>query len=217
MQKAVYFCVILFFAFAGCQQEKPRMPVHPASLSNTPKIELGEAVKFLMPDVDTRVAWDWRSNDGKILWTDNGFVEQSSKTVRRGLMRINVLGSHSTTLHKVKKELGWYVEMSTREPAKFGPTEILLTAGLGRGEQCFGSTYDGCDFDALPSLKKAGLDVQLVCEEHKPQENIKGYRINARGKNETFLLERTGWGSGGKSTSVYLLLKVSPNKLCDVN
>ena len=131
-------------------------------------------------------------------------------------MRINVLGVHSTILRETKEELGWYVEMSTQAPAKFGPTEILLTAGLGWGQQCFGAAYDGCDFETLPSLKKAGLDVQLVCEAHKLGENIKGYKINAPGKKETLLVEQTGWGSGGKSTSIYLLLKASSSNLCVV-
>lgn len=209
--------VMLIFLVAGCQQEKSQMPVYPPLLSKAPNIELGEAVKFLIPDAGIGIYWDWRSNDGKILWLDNGFVEQRGVTTRKGLMRINVLGVHSTVLREVKEELGWYVEMSTRDPAKFGPTKIMLEAGLGPGKQCFGSTNDGCDFETLPSLKKAGLDAQLLCAEDKLQENIKGYRINAPGKKETLLLEQNGWGSGGRSTSIYILLKASPSKLCEVD
>jgi hypothetical protein len=207
--------ILLSLLLAGCQQEKSQMPVYPRSLSKAPNIELGEAIKFLIPDTGVRIYWDWRSNDGKILWLDNGFVEHGEETTRKGLMRINVLGVHSTVLRAVKEELGWYVEMSTRDPAKFGPTKIMLEAGLGSGEQCFGSTNDGCDFETLPSLKKAGLDAQFVCEEQKLQETIKGYRINAPGKIETLLIERTGGGSGGQSTSIYLLLKANSTKLCE--
>lgn len=83
--------VMLVLVLAGCHQEKSQMPVYPASLSKVPDTELGEAVKFLLPDASSRIFWDWRSNDGKVLWLDTGFVEKSGETTRKGLMRINVI------------------------------------------------------------------------------------------------------------------------------
>jgi len=214
MHKYIFTPIFIIPFLFGCHSENQSLPIYPASLINTSDIELGEAIIFLMPNSSEEPFWDWRSNSNKIFWIDNGYKENEGISSRRGLMRINVLGTYSTVLHQKKEELGWTIEMITKEPPKFGPTKINFEPGLGRSDQCFGSLYTGCSFNSLPSMKKAGLDVKEVCEIKQIGGGIKGYQISASGKNTSLLQERYSEGSGGTQTRITLIFSADTKKAC---
>ena len=217
MLKHIFLSLLLICGLLGCQQEKQTLPIYPPLLSKAPDIELGDAVLFLVPDSNAKVFWDWRSNAKEIIWLDNGYKENKGVSSRRGLMRINVLGIHSTVLRQTKEELGWTIEMITKGGAKFGPTKVALEPGLGNAEQCFGTLYDGCSFTSLQSLTKAGFDVKKICEVKELGGTIKGYLLSFSGKTSTVLQERYGEGSGGSQTSISLLLSSDVHNACVVD
>ena len=86
--------------------------VYPSSVEKLPTVELGQAVLLFIPGKGSGdfVNWDLLS-EGPIEWLDEGYVRndkdlQSKRAyLRRGLMRINILGKKSTVLKK--ESLNW--------------------------------------------------------------------------------------------------------------
>ena len=192
----------------------PPMAVYPSILQGRESLELGNAILLLMPKPNIDIGWDW-AVDSPIVWVDEGFQQEGNRAIRRGVVRVNVMGQSSTILRKKKDELGWSVELSTFSSPKFGPDEISIEAGLGAGGQCFGTLYDGCDFDPVQSLKNAGIDAKELCKDSDFDSNFNRiYSIVAPGKALSLLRWMRSSGSGGSSSQITLLLKTSPANVC---
>jgi len=180
--------------------------VYPDDLSNFRSLELGGAVLMIMPDKgsDGQVGWGLLS-EGPIEWLDDGYVsakdiENGSAWIRRGLIRVNVLGSTSTILLKRKHELAWSIIYRNYGNPGFGVASITLEPGTP-DKMCFFSNTDGCVFDPVPSLKKQGIEVEKICE---PNAYVQGYRLSHPKKNIGYMRVEETSGSGGATTSVTL-------------
>jgi hypothetical protein len=189
-----------------------------SSIRKAKPFELGQAVLLLMPDRQQEVIdWDFRS-ESDIVWIDNGYVMErlandNEIAIRRGLVRINVKGKTSTVLRQRKQELSWTVQFETTEPPKFGVAEVWLYPGTPK-ETCFGSLYEGCSFEVIPSLKIAGISWKEICKYNRGQEQLRGYILRHPQRADTQALVMNSGGSGGDSTSVMLRLKGSAKNLC---
>ncbi|SAL87418.1 hypothetical protein AWB74_08106 [Caballeronia arvi] len=158
------------------------------------------------------VGWDL-AVDSAIQWTDNGYVDTPKWAMRHGLVRVNVMGIPSTVLRKKKEELGWSVTMQTVLPPKFGPQTIEIVPGFD-GKLCFGSLYEVCQFDPLPSLKQASVQAALLCKEGYPGNETRVFRLSAAGKQDATLVVMDSGGSGGSSTTL-TLSPIADRHACD--
>jgi hypothetical protein len=131
-----------------------------------------------------------------------------------GAVRVNVMGTPSTVLHKKKEELGWSITMQTDGPPKFGPQTIEIMPGFDGGNQCFGSLYDRCDFDPLPSLKQASIQTELLCKDGVPGNETRVFRLTAEEKQDATLVVMDSGGSGGSSTTL-TLSPIADKHACD--
>ena len=204
------------FAMLLCAcQDTTAQRVYPNALSNSRSIELADAISMFIPDAGHGIGWAWLSNSSDITWLDNGYVELPDETIRRGVMRINVLGVRSTVLRQATEELGWTVTMSTKSLAKFGPREISLWPGADDPAPCFGNLFEGCDFDPLPSLKRKGINATLVCKSGMSAGNFTAiYSLTAKGKSQVLFSISRGEGSGGASTNISILLDHDKKRAC---
>jgi hypothetical protein len=215
---ALLFCFWLCVAASAAQLQD----VYPNSLRGTQAHELGSVLLSLMPFAGaTQIGWDWQS-DSPIQWQD-GYTQNpgATRSYRNGMVRINVMGQFSSVLRKRTDELGWTVTLYTDGPAKFGPQAISVQPGLPSGGQCFGTLYEGCTFDPLPSLKQAGVGTKMLCafdESGRPTTSngnfTRTYVLSAPGKAPALFQWMESEGSGGASTTVTLLLRSTPTQAC---
>jgi hypothetical protein len=104
--------------------------------------------------------------------------------------------------------------MQTDGPPKFGPQTIEIMPGFDGGNQCFGSLYDGCDFDPLPSLKRASIQTNLLCKDGVPGNETRVFMLSASGKHDATLVVMDSGGSGGSSTTL-TLSPIADKHACD--
>ena len=215
--------VMLLFAFLICackktqpvedtkQSVSPEMPIYPAQIDATPSLELGQLIYMLMPEPNQSIGWDW-AVDSSIIWIDEGYINSNDNSIRRGIVRVNVVGKKSTVLRRKKEELGWTVTLFSSTLPKFGPDKILIEPGLKDDFACFGSLFDGCEFDPLPSLKNAGINIEFICKDTDSEANFeKIYKLNAPKKLPIFIKWTRSEGSGGVTTDVTMYLKEQEN------
>jgi hypothetical protein len=194
--------------------------VYPTELEGTKVFEIGELILLLMPDkTEASIGWDYRDKSG-IRWITDGYNERNQNTshdqyYRDGIVRVQVQGQKTTVLKKHKLELGWTVSYVNYSNPKFGPEEILITPGNPdkSSEICFGSLYDGCDFDPFKSIVAAGITVQKIC--HTSGDETIGYQLSYPSKQTTFILWTTSGGSGGTSSDVTVKLLATSSNLCN--
>lgn len=196
--------------------------IYPQSLRGMQSYELGAVVLSLMPQPgQQQIDWDWKA-DSPIQW-QSGYTQNPGavRSYRNGVLRINVMGRISTVLRQRTDELGWTITLYTDAPPKFGPDSISISPGLPDSGECFGTLYDGCNFDPLPSLEQAGIHAKLICqfdESGRSDPNndnfTRTYRVSAAGKAPLLLQWQKSSGSGGSSTWVTLLLKTSATRAC---
>lgn len=197
----VIFSLVVTFFTTGSRAE----PVYPEIAEKAGTLELGEAILLLMPNEGTS-AIEWSHNaDGPIVWITDGIKTKQSRNgqmyaEREGVLRIHVLGKFAHVLRQRINILAWTVIYSTSGNPKFGVEKISLFPGAS-GDQCFGTLFDGCEFDLLPSLEKAGLFVKKICENKEfPGSGIVAYRITYPHKRGTNIILTHSSGSGGASS-----------------
>ncbi|USX08239.1 hypothetical protein [Paraburkholderia fungorum] len=200
----------------------PTTGIYPESLQGTASFELGSVILALMPSPNQQqIGWDWQA-DSPIQW-QNGYTLNpgATRSYRNGVLRINVMGDVSTVLRQRTDELGWTVTLYTDAPPKFGPDSISFEPGLTGRDACFGTLYDGCDFNPLPSLQHAKINARLLCqfdESGRPNPSnanfTRTYRVSAEGKAPTLMQWQRSSGSGGSTSTVTLLLKATPAQAC---
>ena len=94
--------------------------------------------------------------------------------------------------------------MRTNGPAKLGSVEIRIFPGSSQ-ESCFGTLYSGCDFEAEPSMKKAGLKFRELCQFKEYGDLVRAYEVSRLDGGRGYLIESTSGGSGGISTELALV------------
>ena len=210
--KALFILVLLALAEVKAQEALDKL------VTKAKSEELGKVVLLLMLDrQQNSIPWDHRA-ESAIRWIDNGYVTERRSNrpdiaVRRGLIRTNVLGIPATVLRQRRQELWWTVRYVTVGPAKFGVEEMWIAPGTP-WEVCFGSLYEGCEFEVLPSLKAAGIISEELCRYSKGTEMLRGYILRHPQRNQTQLQVMISGGSGGFSTDLMLRASGDPKELC---
>lgn len=206
------------FALLFCVQSAIAEQIYPRQAERAGIFELGTAILLLMPPKGSQfIDWSHESN-GSIVWLTDGFEMESwangdEISRRQGLLNIHVLGNFSHVLKQKKYKLAWTVQYLTKSNPKFGVETISILPGPP-GDVCFGTLYDGCTFEILPSLKKAGLTVKQLCEQKGIQHHTVGYLVNHPNKVPMHLVLSESWGSGGSSSSVEMAIASKNKNLC---
>lgn len=185
-------------ALQGAHREG--VAVVPNSLSESPSLELGDLVLLLMPKSGERIDWDYRT-DSAITWQTAGVTQETGDNngaSRAGAVRVNVMGRIATVLKQRKIELAWGVAYWTSRPAKFGPSEIKIEPGTE--EPCFGTGFDGCEFEPLHSLAHAGIDALEACDIQQASDKTRVYLLTSPQRRPVTLIWYTSGGSGGASS-----------------
>lgn len=165
--------------------------VYPSTLNAKPSTELGDLVLDIMGPEKEGWWWNWKSNSS-IVWQD-GISYGDEESSRAGVVRINVLGNISKVLKEREEELGWSIALrSTDMPAKFGPDTIDMSPA-----DCFGTSYDGCTFDPLPSLDKKHIRHSLVCQIRSAGQGKEVYALQSPSKGSVLMTLEHNSGSGG--------------------
>jgi hypothetical protein len=192
--------------------------VVPGEAGKLPVLELGKAVALLLPDrAEGQIGWAHRA-DGPVAWVTEGYRMQrwadgTNVAIRDGLMRIRLDGKMATVLKKANSELAWTVSYTSTVDPKFGVEAISLHPGTDN-EICFGSTYSGCAFDPVKSLRQAGISVKVLCNSPVPGGSAMGLELSAPGRRTTMARVSQQAGSGGATTDFTLLLASPPKALC---
>jgi hypothetical protein len=199
-------------AIVATNPQVPEPDQSPKGTTNS--VELGKVILHLMPEKEQSVDWDFRSESNMINWTDSAmrtFLAQNgnSSTQRSGLIRIDVMGVHSTVLKKRKEELPWEVTFSSDENPKFGPKLISLEP-----KDCFGQLHTGCTFAVTESLSSAGISWEKVCEYTDLRSQYQGYLLRYPSRADTHLKVTDSGGSGGTSTTLEIQVTKDLKTLC---
>lgn len=207
--------LILLFNFSANAQS-----VYPEIAQKLPSLEVGKAVLILMPQQGTKYRdWAFLGNSREILWINDGYVTETWKsgetpTFRRGLMRIRVNNIKSTVLKKNLHELAWTVQYTAFGNPKHGFERITLSAGPP-DQGCFGTLYEGCDFDPITSIKSAGISAIKICSNESAGGKIVGYKFSNPEKIPVLARIEYSYGSGGASTGIALDFLAIAENLCD--
>lgn len=194
--------------------------VYPEAAKSLPLLEIGEAILFLMPSKKLPyLNWSYLGDSSSIEWLDDGYVIESfggeQASMRRGLMRIRVNNKKSTVLKKSLRELAWTVRFMTLGMPKFGFQTIKLSSGPP-GDECFGSLYDGCDFNPINSMRKSGVKIKKICSnDHVGNGLINGYELSHPMKKTVLARVEDSFGSGGIATDFVLDFTANKKDLCD--
>lgn len=182
--------------------------VYPPSVKNLPSIELGQVILLLVSAKKSKdfVGWNHLS-EGPVIWLDDGYTHPESGPekdtwVRRGLMRINVLGKTATVLKKRNLELAWQVTYRNWGNPSLGVSSITLEPGTP-SEVCFFSNTGGCAFDPIPSLKSSGFKVKEICKTMSGNL-VTDYELTHPKRKRTYISVTYNYGSGGENTSITL-------------
>lgn len=167
--------------------------VYPTTLNDKHSSELGELVLDIMTPEKEGWWWNWKSNSN-IIWQD-GISSSGIESSREGMVRVNVLGNFLKVLKEREVEIGWSIALrSTDMPAKFGPDTIDLSPATR-----FGTGYDECDFDPLPSLDKMHISHSLVCQFNNIGGGKEVYLLQHPSKGSVLMTLERNVGSGGEN------------------
>jgi hypothetical protein len=203
-----------------CASVANAQSVFPSSAGSLEPLELGDATLLLMPDKTTvgPVHWDFREGSRQIAWVTDGYENAENRSgqvvpTRYGLMRIHVRGKKSTVMKRELTELAWTVSYSTESALKFGVEIIAIDPGEPR-ESCFGTLYEGCDFDPKESFENTGIAARVLCKVRTLGIEITGYELSHPNKRTTLARLITNTGSGGTSSSLELIFTTPREELC---
>lgn len=179
-------------------------------MQDYPIYEIGSLIKKLMLDKNQQVyGWDHLANDEHIQWITQGYDEQynmqtnTATTRREGLVRIHVLGERVAILRDRNYEAPWQLTYQGKQ-SKLGVTEIDL--------------YPTGDFQTFPdpvrSLRKQNIKAEMVCEQKYAGERTAVYWLQAKNKQEIFLVDQTSTGSGGSSRWLTLAMQDKSTEWC---
>lgn len=194
-------------ALAGGQDAPPRQ------IRLAQPMPLGRLISVLISPADPDLDWSLGAgSDSSVQWTSNG-VETTNCGVyaacRSGKVRVSVDGKELKNLRQKIEPVEWEIFITSTAPAKFPPEKIDL--------QPHCDTV-ACEFSLGEELQKASFEIQKICEQSAPQEKVVGYRIS-NAKQSAFIAYSTGYGSGGTSNSIEILLNksTSPEVVCKLS
>ena len=226
MRKQYFFLIALGFSSSSFALEN--LPLSHKGLEKLKMQEIGPVIKNFLPNSDvSAIWWDYKSNNPSIIWlhrpyTETQFEDGSIQTIRKGVFRSNVLGVQTTYLQDRKYELPWSV-IYLGKMAKFGVTEIQFHPNLPDIDiidsyQCFGASYDNCDFNPIKSLKNVGVNSKMICRDDTGSGSNykKAYLLTANGKKPTYAIHSMSTGSGGSSNDFSLMHNTTKNEICNL-
>jgi hypothetical protein len=174
--------------------------VWPTSAAKLTPITLPALIASALP-LGGALRWDNLQN-GEVAWITEGVAFDRGSTSRHGLARVRVAGRMSTVLRQVKNELAWSITPESDEAPKFGPTRLTILPGIAGKEQCFGVTFDACNFSPEEAL--AGLEHRLVCDVGPASYYAAVYEVKGREGRSGTVVYRRDLGSGGETNSVVI-------------
>lgn len=226
MRKQYFLLTALIFSSSSFAIDN--LPLTHKGLEKLKMQEIGPLIKSFLPNLGaSAIWWDYKSNDSSIIWLHKPYIETqfqdgSFETVRKGVFRSNVLGIQTTYLQDRKYELPWSV-IYLGKMAKFGVTEIQFHPNLPDIDiidsyQCFGSSYNNCDFNPIQSLKNAGVNSKMICRDDSGSGSNykKAYLLTANGKKPTYAIYSMSAGSGGSTNDFSLIFKTTKNEICNL-
>jgi hypothetical protein len=197
------------------------LPIDSPVLQGTPSYELGAVVLALMPPLGVQPAWGW-SGGLPVKWRAKHVIDASNPNgiimgSRDGQLRVNVLGD-VITAQNPRREIGWSVSLvsgtdaQVRESARLGPDTIGLSPA---NDECEGRGTQGCGFDPMLSLMRAGIDAKFLCKQHRPGNSIDSYYLlSSSGKAPVVVDWYLYPDSGGLVSMVLLRLRQAPADVC---
>lgn len=169
--------------------------------------ELGEIIEsFLRKDV-TNIGWDYLSESkNKIQWKTIGIEEKNtidgSLYYRYGTIDIRVNGKASTKLQTRVSPILWSIVYSSSSSPKFGVETITILPEI-YPNTCFGTLYNGCDFEIEQTLKLRQVATSMLCENKMPGFSQKVYKISKANRSLIIWLNMS-YGSGGATSEVVI-------------
>lgn len=186
-------------AFLGASSGQ--LPVAPRVAAPLAPIQLNDLIfASLVPATATNVAWDHPA-DAPILWLTDGIASTEEGGYRIGLARVRVGDQVSTVIKRRREELAWTISLRTRHNPKHGPETIGIEPGV-ENDQCFGTLYDGCDFEPAVFMASPNYAATLVCTEPNGSDTVETYRLAAPGRHVATLRHARSCGSGGCSSAI---------------
>ncbi|HCJ6432326.1 TPA: hypothetical protein NV462_000941 [Acinetobacter baumannii] len=223
MRKISLGLLFLISSVCAVSAEEPLQP-YPVTLKKLPQQEFGQLVYKLLPNKnEKKLYWDFRSNDKSIVWLDSFYVEKKLEdgtfhSSRKGVARVNVLGTKSTIVDHRTYELPWSVMMEGTV-GKFGPNTIsLYPATVAREYEniCFGENFDNCEFSPFKSLTKANIKFKKVCEKNFGALNFEeAYLLTSPSKKAVYGIWQSSSGSGGTSNLFRIDYSENQKQVCD--
>lgn len=201
MKKAIAYvaaiCVAALVAFVVVRfSAGPSVPVFPPTATNLRRIELADLVALVLPPKGfENLGWDYLANEPAIAWQTQGVETDNDTSYRRGVVRVSVGGKTATVLHQVREELAWTLTLGTNGNEKYGPRWISIQPGVFPDDDCFGTLFEGCTFDAQQSV--ASVKSKIICELPVPRRLDKVYSISTANRDASLLVYRYSGGSGG--------------------
>ena len=143
--------------------------------------------------------WSYLANSNKLVWITEGYKDtyldkgylSGFYLYRIGFSKINIRGKHPTYLTNYSLNLPWkityYINGSN---GNLGFDTIKLHPTLPNtnfyDDICFGSLYDYCYYNPLPSLKNSKISYSLVCENGPPNAFTAIYLLKAKRKDNLY-------------------------------
>jgi hypothetical protein len=174
------------------------MPVFPPTAKSLPRVELADLVALVLPPKGfENLAWDYLANEPAIAWQTQGVEFDNDTDYRRGIARVSVSGKTATVLHQAVEELAWTIELATSGgAARFGPKWISIAPGVLPDNQCFGTLFHGCTFEAQQAI--ASVKSKLICRLPVPRALDQVYSIWTPDKDTSLLVYHYEGGSSGE-------------------
>jgi len=214
---------LIFMIPIICSASDNNLQVYPPELGKLKQQELGSLVFKLMPSLsEKQIYWDFKSDDPSIIWIDSFYEERKMEdggfySSRKGIARVNVLGTKSTIVDRKKYELPWSIMMEG-DVGKFGVNTIsLYPATISKKNEniCFGENFDNCEFSPFKSLSKAKINYKKVCEKKFGALNFEeAYLLSAPGKRSVYGIWGSSSGSGGTSNTFKIDYTENQKEMC---
>lgn len=192
-------------------QSKTALDEQRRRVMETPTRELGQVVLALMPPVGVEQV-NWPSPESGLIWREpRPYLSEykgETRKIQKALTRANVLGKVVSEAGNPNAEVPWELSFLALGPDGAKVQEISLEPD----NACFGrGSGTGCEFAFEPSLEKAGIQYERICEVSWREAY---YRLAAPDRHPVTLRHSRDAGSGGPTSWITLLVGESPKGKC---
>ena len=186
----------------------------------TKSYQLGQVVKLFVRKDLAALKWDYLSEpNSPIKWKTAGIDETATDNgyeySRTGIIGITVDGKFATKLTKTKDPIKWSVIYSTKQNPKYGVESVIIRPEVNP-ELCFGTLYDGCEFEIENELRNNGLTATMLCEKKNHGIKIKVYKASSSNASAIIWLT-TSYGSGGSTSEIVVPPQAEANTCLSTN